>query len=131
MSVDALIADAPGFWRAYFGAIGARKGLARVNVAQPVPAPSRSSPRSINPAEWQAYLRFQLANDAAPTSPETLRGSPLRVQLRRAEGVKVAPPRSAVPRSSAATTARAMARAMGMVSSTARSRRNRRRGPMR
>ncbi|QJR11404.1 Neutral endopeptidase [Usitatibacter rugosus] len=94
MTIDALAADAPGFpWRAYFDAVGA-KGLARVNVAQPAYFRALAKfAAQRRPAEWQAYLRFQLVNDAAPTLPKRFEDAHYAFHSGVLKGVKVAPPR--------------------------------------
>jgi predicted metalloendopeptidase len=94
MTVEALAADAPGFpWRAYFDAIGA-KGLARVNVSQPAYFRAFAKFASQRrPAEWQAYLRFQLVNDAAPALPKRFEEAHYAFHSGVLKGVKSAPPR--------------------------------------
>ena len=94
MTIEALVTDAPGFpWRAYFDALGA-KGLARVNVAQPAYFRAFAKFASQRrPAEWQAYLRFQLVNDAAPALPKRFEEAHYAFHSGVLKGVKSAPPR--------------------------------------
>ncbi|APV50852.1 hypothetical protein BWI17_14850 [Betaproteobacteria bacterium GR16-43] len=95
MTVEALSQRAPGFpWRSYFDAAGA-KGVDPVNVAQPAyfTAFARLAAER-KPAQWQAYLRFHLANDAAPTLPAAFEEAHFAFNSGVLKGTKTAPPRA-------------------------------------